>query len=433
MFVIGAVFAPIGGLLLYASAQVQELIIDYTDCQNAPSELTPIPSSRYNTYFTQNTSEFTRSPPTWSSSPFVQGIGLSNRLNYTTRQCTIEFYMPEALKPPVFMYYQLSNFYQNHRRYAQSYDQDQLMGKHPASDKLGTCSPLDKDDNGTIYYPCGLIANSVFNDSITAPTLLNPANTNSDQQTYNMTINGTSWGTDSALYVNGDATGYNTSEVVPPPFWKTRYPEGYNDDFPIPNLNTDDVFQNWMRAAALPTFVKLYRRNNEETMAIGRYQVNITYGMFYSSSHLCSTLTSPARRLPGRDLRRQQVPHDNDAHRHGRPQPVPRHRVHCHRGRVRAAGRHFHHRAPHQAQVRLSCHAYKDVSRLTLAAQKTRRPQLPLVEQRQALDGHDDGPRAARQRCCLDARVVRLHGAGAGHGRRFRWVLWRLRGHCTGR
>merc|ERR1712169_163124 len=31
-FAIGIIFAPIGGLLLWASASVQELVIDYTDC-----------------------------------------------------------------------------------------------------------------------------------------------------------------------------------------------------------------------------------------------------------------------------------------------------------------------------------------------------------------------------------------------------------------
>ncbi|KAI6885910.1 hypothetical protein KC355_g21710, partial [Hortaea werneckii] len=31
-FAIGVIFAPIGGLLLWASSEVQEILIDYTDC-----------------------------------------------------------------------------------------------------------------------------------------------------------------------------------------------------------------------------------------------------------------------------------------------------------------------------------------------------------------------------------------------------------------
>lgn len=45
------------------------------------------------------------------------------------------------MKTPVFVYYQLDNFYQNHRRYVKSKDYKQLMGqtvKSPVSD----CTPI---------------------------------------------------------------------------------------------------------------------------------------------------------------------------------------------------------------------------------------------------------------------------------------------------
>lgn len=60
------------------------------------------------------------------------------------------------------MYYGLSNFYQNHRRYVKSRDDNQLLGNldtSPSSD----CAPFHKDDAGKYIAPCGAIANSLFN------------------------------------------------------------------------------------------------------------------------------------------------------------------------------------------------------------------------------------------------------------------------------
>lgn len=59
------------------------------------------------------------------------------------------------------MYYGLTNYYQNHRRYVKSRDDFQLLGKlsqTPSSD----CAPYDFY-NGKPIAPCGAIANSLFN------------------------------------------------------------------------------------------------------------------------------------------------------------------------------------------------------------------------------------------------------------------------------
>lgn len=81
---------------------------------------------------------------------------------------------------PVYVYYQLDNFYQNHRRYVKSRSFDQLNGKYLTADKLNDCDPikLNKDIGlnlpavkpGVILkpedpaIPCGLVAKSVFTD-----------------------------------------------------------------------------------------------------------------------------------------------------------------------------------------------------------------------------------------------------------------------------
>merc|ERR1719446_120824 len=83
------------------------------------------------------------------------------------------------MKAPVYMYYKLSDFYQNHRRYVKSRMDTQLRGVTDQTPNLleADCQShyrynesLEGDEadsiNNTIS-PCGLIAWSLFNDSFT--------------------------------------------------------------------------------------------------------------------------------------------------------------------------------------------------------------------------------------------------------------------------
>lgn len=89
----------------------------------------------------------------------------------TTASCNITFEVKEEMKAPVYLYYQLTNFYQNHRQYAKSYLSDQLTGTVFESDSvsLDLCAPL-KSNGSLVLNPCGLIANTLFNDKITLAT-----------------------------------------------------------------------------------------------------------------------------------------------------------------------------------------------------------------------------------------------------------------------
>lgn len=80
------------------------------------------------------------------------------------KQCVVEFDIPTDLKPSVLFYYKLTNFFQNHRRYVKSLNSNQLKGKFVSPKDLDAsdCKPLSTI-NGTAIYPCGLIANSLFN------------------------------------------------------------------------------------------------------------------------------------------------------------------------------------------------------------------------------------------------------------------------------
>lgn len=64
----------------------------------------------------------------------------------------------------MYFYYGLTNYYQNHRRYVRSRDDNQLLGK--ISTVATECQPFETNGSNVGYTPCGAIANSRFNGFI---------------------------------------------------------------------------------------------------------------------------------------------------------------------------------------------------------------------------------------------------------------------------
>jgi hypothetical protein len=124
------------------------------------------------------------------------------------------------------------------------------------------------------YFPCGLIANSQFNDTISDFSLVNlPGGTTAPNKTYSFFQSNIAWPTDKLKYGPSD---YQFNQAVPPPNWAKRYPDGvYTADYPPPDLSTDEHFQVWMRTAGLPTFRKLWGRNDKEEMPAGTYILSV--------------------------------------------------------------------------------------------------------------------------------------------------------------
>jgi len=91
--------------------------------------------------------------------------------------CTVRFAVERDLSAPVYVYYEIENFYQNHKKYLDSRDDDQLRGRGDGRRAVSSlashpCAPLHElthvSDNTTVYLnPCGFIANTLFNDVIT--------------------------------------------------------------------------------------------------------------------------------------------------------------------------------------------------------------------------------------------------------------------------
>ena len=85
--------------------------------------------------------------------------------------CNVSFYVENHMRAPVFVYYETTTFLQNHLEYVLSYDALQLLGdyKRSMAATARNCGPLrtvGEGHSGKQLNPCGLVANSLFNDQI---------------------------------------------------------------------------------------------------------------------------------------------------------------------------------------------------------------------------------------------------------------------------
>jgi len=254
-FVIGVAFIPIGVGLMYFSNQVKEVIIDYTECTNGANEICSDVIKKY-----------------------VDGI---------PQKCTCDLEIPKDeigdvdWEGQVFLYYGLTNFYQNHRRYVKSRDDKQLYGDLSSSND--DCSPFLNNNASKIYAPCGAIANSLFNDSIQLQSKSGIA----AWSPVPVTKTGIAWESDKKYKFKNPPTDDNTKAslqkafedagTVKPMDWQKNIWELDPED-PDNNgfLNEDLIV--WMRTAALPNFRKLYRKLTEDGLkASEKYRLHIEY------------------------------------------------------------------------------------------------------------------------------------------------------------
>lgn len=267
--ILAIIFIPIGGAMLKASNDIQDMFIDYANCGNLAKQdtWTEIPSQFYTWNFKNDISitpqwRLAKNESTiWENFPEEQSI------------CEVQFQIPNTLKGPIYLFYMLTNFHANHRRFVISFSEDQLNGKAASvsdiKDTVGqNCQPLSTDPEGKIYYPCGLIANSMFNDTFT--TTLTGVN-NTDSNNYEMFQKGISWSTNEQRFKK---TTYKPEEIVPPPNWVKQFPQGYNSTN-IPDIGEWQEFQNWMATAALSDFSRMIARNEDDDLKEGIYQVNV--------------------------------------------------------------------------------------------------------------------------------------------------------------
>lgn len=174
-----------------------------------------------------------------------QEIRYDNQCTMNTT-CTVAATVDSNMKAPIYVYYRISKFYQMHRQYIQSKDTEQLSGEAIAAPE--TCEGADKDASGNVYYPCGLIANSKFNDTFALTvdgTLMTGTNWDSSS---------IAWQTDKDVHKARDLETYETSAGA----------FGYQ----VGSV-TDPDFIVWMRPAATKNLRKLYRKIGDADLAAG--------------------------------------------------------------------------------------------------------------------------------------------------------------------
>ncbi|EDQ91228.1 uncharacterized protein MONBRDRAFT_23428 [Monosiga brevicollis MX1] len=227
VLIIGIIFIAVGAALLAGSNSVKEQVWDYTECVSTTD---------------LNGSEYLRCT------------------------CTVNVELTEGFgTDETFIYYGLEEFYQNHRAYVRSRWDAQL--RSVTAQGASDCDPLNTAPNGNYYAPCGLVANSLFNDRETK--FQNPPHADGDlcgseafdptrsEKLPNWPVPACQLGSsmaDAATYF-AQSTEFNSSGL------------GYeNEDLIV-----------WMRTAALPDFRKLYRRVVNTDLQDGQYQIDIDY------------------------------------------------------------------------------------------------------------------------------------------------------------
>uniref|UniRef100_A0A2S2Q413 Cell cycle control protein 50A n=1 Tax=Sipha flava TaxID=143950 RepID=A0A2S2Q413_9HEMI len=241
-FAVAAAFIPIGLGLLYLTNQVQEFALDYTQCKSI-------------------------NIPGRTCAEIIAFDGTD-----TPCECHIPFSLEEDFSPNVYMYYGLTNYYQNHRRYVKSRDDFQLLGKLnkvPSKD----CAPFDYINNKPIA-PCGAIANSLFNDTLTLAY---------DDKKVPLLRTNIAWPSDKNIKYQNPPEPLKEAfkDFAKPSNWKLNIWELDTENPSNNGFKNEDLIV-WMRTAALPDFRKLYRRVDHSNgfeigLPKGNYTLHIKY------------------------------------------------------------------------------------------------------------------------------------------------------------
>uniref|UniRef100_A0A8D8LME6 Cell cycle control protein 50A n=1 Tax=Cacopsylla melanoneura TaxID=428564 RepID=A0A8D8LME6_9HEMI len=248
-FTFGLVFIPIGVGLMYFADNVKELSLDYTYCisNESPDKTCAVV------------------------------IGNKRTENCT---CEIEFTLNESIDGNVFIYYGLTNFYQNHRRYVKSRDDMQLLGQLSSTVSMD-CEDYDYSTVDGVkkpIAPCGAIANSLFSDSFKIFSVNN-------SKEVPVLRTGIAWPSDREVKFH-NPPGPDLKEAfksfAKPHDWRKNVWE-LDPENPDNNGFQNEDLIVWMRTAALPSFRKLHRRVNHEVegykngLPAGNYTVHVDY------------------------------------------------------------------------------------------------------------------------------------------------------------
>lgn len=237
--IVAAIFIPVGIWLKGESDGVQEVVCKYSSGQG-------------------------------SSACLINGCNRVSGQRNVTNNCTLVITVEKEMAAPVYLYYELDNFYQNHRRYVKSRSDSQLRGEILSASSLSSdCDPLIYGDIPNskgelrVLHPCGLIANSYFNDTFA----LRAAQHDGNNVPVSWSESGISWATDrlnkfKAVPASTRAANNETHQFI-------------SETYPGVASVEDEHFIVWMRTAALPRFRKLYARIDTTLKANTRLSIDI--------------------------------------------------------------------------------------------------------------------------------------------------------------
>ncbi|XP_075235477.1 cell cycle control protein 50A-like [Lycorma delicatula] len=243
-FVLGFAFVAIGISFVYFSDEIEELTIDYTDC---------------------NSIEY----------PNKTCADLIGNDRKKSCNCSVNFNI-KTFKAPVFLYYALTNFYQNHRQYVISRDDKQLLGKL-SSIPSENCEPWRYNEENIPIAPCGAIANSLFSDKLNISSI--------SFGNVPLLRKGIAWPSDKKTKFR-NPTGFKSLKdafkgFAKPKDW-TRNVWELDTDPENNGFKNEDLIV-WMRTSGLPNFRKLYRRVDHSSKLFknglpeGNYTLHVDY------------------------------------------------------------------------------------------------------------------------------------------------------------
>lgn len=192
----------------------------------------------------------------WSQTNLIQEYKAEYACNAST--CKVSLDVTEKIAGPVFVYYEINGYYQNHRIYVKSRSPKQLAGGVYKVSDLSECAPIttvsDLELSGTQLTdkmpanPCGLIAKSFFQDTFDFPSGITVKET------------GIAWPTDLKGKFQNAA---NYEEIQ----WHSV---------------EDEHFIVWMRIAATSEFRKLWGII-EKDLNKGSYEITVHEKMDFSN------------------------------------------------------------------------------------------------------------------------------------------------------
>lgn len=177
--------------------------------------------------------------------------------------CAVTFTLTDKVTAPIYFFYRVTNFYQNHRRYVQSIDVNQLSaGVFVSNQSYSNCEPVTQNkhlftkksvsgidlDPEAQAFPCGLVARSLFNDTFELRY------TNGASSTlYTLEEKGIAWPDDvNYRYKNSNGTWQSNQWVDV----------------------TSERFMTWMKMSPFMDFRKTWGIINQD-MPAGQYTLNI--------------------------------------------------------------------------------------------------------------------------------------------------------------